>query len=75
MKTPDTGFAICLSNAGYEVSLIVRKVYIVVADEAARQRGMLRVVDESDEDYLFPERMFLLIDLPADARKLLHDAA
>jgi hypothetical protein len=47
-------YAVCLSNDGYLASLERRKIYRVVSDAAAERRGLLRVVDESGVDYLFP---------------------
>jgi hypothetical protein len=58
-------FAICVKNDGYEVSLEIRKVYELLQDSVADSHGMLRVVDESGEDYLFPKDFFIPIDLPA----------
>ncbi len=58
-------FAICIKNDGYEVSLEIRKVYELLQDSVADSHGMLRVVDESGEDYLFPRDFFIPIDLPA----------
>lgn len=52
-------FVICLDNRGYEASLEQRKLYEVLPDEKASQHGQLRVIDESGEDYLFPENMFM----------------
>lgn len=56
---------ICLSNEGYTAALEVRKLYRAVADENAESLGMIRVVDESGEDYLYPASMFAAVDLPA----------
>ena len=61
-------FLLCLSNRGYPASLIRHKVYAQVPDEEATERGLVRVVDESGEDYLFPVRLFAAIDLPKDVR-------
>ena len=58
-------FAVCIKNAGYLASLEVRKLYQVVDDPAAEEDGMLRVIDESGEDYLFPATMFIVVPLPA----------
>lgn len=58
-------FAICVKNDGYEVSLELRKVYELLPDSVADSHGMLRVVDESGEDYLFPRDFFIPIDLPS----------
>ena len=52
----------CVHNAGYEVSLERRKLYEVLPDPAAAKHGLLRVVDESGEDYLYPEDFFLPVE-------------
>ena len=59
-------FVICLENSSYRTSLIVRKVYQTIPDRAAEQRGMLRVIDESGEDYLFPVDLFSAIEIPRE---------
>lgn len=53
-----TRFALCLSNEGFEAALEPRKIYRVLPDLDAEREGLLRVVDESEEDYLYPETMF-----------------
>ena len=58
-------YAVCIKNTGYEVSLELRKIYQVLKDDHAKQHGRLRVVDESGEDYLYPEDFFVGIQLPA----------
>lgn len=58
-------FAVCIKNTGYEASLELRKIYEVLHDEQARQHSQRRVVDESGEDYLYPEEFFIDIKLPA----------
>ena len=64
-------FAICVSNIGYEVSLEKWKVYPLVLDELSASQGMVRVVDESEEDYLFPENFFIVIELPKQVEELM----
>jgi len=58
-------FAICVKNDGYEASLLLRKVYDRLIDEEAASRGLLRVIDESGDNYLFPEDFFVPLDLPS----------
>ncbi len=57
-------FVVCLRNKGYEASLEPRKIYQVLPDEEAESHKMLRVIDESEEDYLFPASLFSPISLP-----------
>lgn len=51
-------WTICLKNTGYEASLEKRKLYTVIHDEKAEKMGLLRVIDESEEGYLYPSDMF-----------------
>jgi hypothetical protein len=48
-----------------------RKVYQILLDEAAAKEGYLRVVDESGEDYLYPDSYFILVKLPRKAEDAL----
>lgn len=57
-------FVVCIANAGYPASLEVRKLYKALPDPRAEQHGLLRVIDESGEDYLYPSHMFLAVELP-----------
>jgi hypothetical protein len=54
-------FVLCVRNEGYPAGLELRKVYRVLADEQASRRHQLRVVDESGEDYLYPEEYFVFV--------------
>jgi len=60
-------FVLCVRNGTYKASLEPRKIYRVVDDPQAEARSLLRVIDESGEDYLFPARLFVPIELPASA--------
>ncbi len=60
---------VCVDNDGYAASLEKRKIYIVLRDAAADKHGMLRVVDESGEDYLYPKALFRPIALPQAVKK------
>ncbi len=57
-------FAICINNKDYLASLELRKVYQVLKDSDAAQNRMVRVIDESGEDYLYPANYFISIELP-----------
>jgi hypothetical protein len=74
MKTeqaqPDQ-FAVCLNNEGYKASLEVGKIYRVIADEEASANGLLRVIDESGEDYAFSASRFHLIAVPKPVEEVL----
>jgi hypothetical protein len=58
-------FAVCVQNKGYEASLERNKIYTVLPDEDAERDGDLRVIDESDEDYLFSADRFFATSTPA----------
>lgn len=70
-RRPEPEFVLCLSNEGHEASLMARRVYQRIPDPEAAERGLVRVIDESGEDYLFPEKLFATVSLPkAIGRKL-----
>lgn len=64
-------FAICLNNEGYRASLEVGKIYQVIRDREAESNGLIRVVDESGEDYAFSAERFYPIDLPKRVEEVL----
>jgi hypothetical protein len=57
-------FVICVANESNPASLELRKLYQVVRDPRAAKLGMIRVVDESGEDYLYPSDHFVFVKLP-----------
>lgn len=67
MKTKQ--FAICLKNDGYEVSLERRKIYQVLPDLDAAKHRQIRIIDESGDDYLYPQNFFAPIELPQTIRR------
>ena len=69
MKQSVKEFALCLENTGNEASLIVGKVYRVLSDPEAAKDDLIRLVDESGEDYLFDENQFVLVEFPPAVRK------
>ena len=62
-------YVVCVTNRGYRSSLVVRRLYRVIRDHEAEERGLVRVVDESGEDYLYPETLFATINLPSALTK------
>jgi len=61
-------FALCIENRDCD-DLEKRKIYRVLPDEQGAKEGYMRIVDESGEDYLYPESYFVLIDLPREAQE------
>ena len=57
-------FAVCLQNTDYRASLELCKLYRLLPDKDAAQHGYLRIVDESGENYLYPENWFSPVELP-----------
>jgi len=68
-------YAVCLRNAGFEAALEVRKLYAVLDDSDAEANNLIRVVDESGEDYVYPARMFQRLNLPAEVQRALRLAS
>ena len=63
-KRLKTQFVVCVKNEGYAASLELRKIYQVVVDSRSEEHGLIRVIDESGEDYLYPVEYFAAIELP-----------
>ena len=57
---------ICIDNQGYPVALEQFATYETIPDELAEKRGLIRVIDESGEDYLYPESRFVSADITPD---------
>ncbi len=74
-KVAANRFAICVRNKDYEASLELRKLYPVLEDELGAKHGMIRVIDESGEDYLFPNEYFVAVRLPEAVEKRLRKIA
>ncbi len=70
----DTGFVVCVNNAEYPVSLEIRKIYEVMPGEGEPE-GLLRIVDESGDDYLYPRELFIPIELSQEVREALRKAS
>jgi hypothetical protein len=73
-KKTDSQFVLCIRNEGCD-DLEPRKIYQVLPDESSAADGYIRVIDESGEDYLYPQDYFVSIDLPQAAQKALLSAA
>ncbi len=71
MKRFTKQFALCLDNDGNEASLLIGKVYPIVPDPRAAKDGLVRVIDEGGEDYLFPRSQFAFVDFPESVRRKL----
>ena len=69
----EQAFALCIENKDCE-DLVRRKLYQVIPDEKSQKEGYLRVIDESGEDYLYPQSYFILVQLPRKAQEALRAA-
>jgi hypothetical protein len=68
-------FAICIRNTGYPAALELRKIYAVLPDPQAAAHHLVRIIDESGEDYLYPQDYFILTDFPPVVAEALRTAA
>jgi len=75
MTTEPVDLVVCIDNAGYEAALERRKLYALLPDREAEAKALLRVIDESGEDYLYPARMFHKVELPVAVRRAVFEAA
>jgi len=66
---------VCVDNEGYAASLERRKLYVALRDPAAEKHGLLRVIDESGDDYLYPKKFFRAVALSQAIKKAVLAAA
>jgi len=71
MKAVTSRYVVCLVNRGYPASLVVRRLYPVLPDALGDKHDMIRIVDESGEDYLYPKKMFAAVALAKTVEKKL----
>jgi Ca2+-binding EF-hand superfamily protein len=67
-------FVVCVRNTGYPASLELRKIYRSLPDADAEAHNLVRVIDESGQDYLYPDKFFLALDLPQGVETALRRA-
>ena len=68
-RTNAKQLVVCLKNEGYVASLERRKIYVALPDAAAEKHGLVRIVDESGDDYLYPKTFFRAIALPVAVKR------
>lgn len=68
-KAQPKPFALCIDNADYQASLIPGKVYPILPDPKAAKHGLVRIVDESGEDYYYNKGHFVFVDFPPAVKK------
>ena len=72
MKSATKPSAICIDDTDYKASLIRGKVYQILPDPKAARDDLVRIVDESGEDYLYHRSYFVFVDFPPAVRKKLR---
>ncbi len=72
-KHDHISFVMCISNKDCE-DLEIRKIYVAIPDSVGEEEGYLRVVDESGEDYLYPQANFISVTLPREAQNVFDTA-
>lgn len=71
-KNSKKTFVVCIKNEGYPASLELRKIYEVVPDAKAAEHQLIRVIDESGEDYLYPADYLIPVELPQSVEEALE---
>ena len=74
-KIPSKQLVVCVDNEGYLATLEKRKIYVALADKTAGKQGLVRIIDESGDDYLYPKTFFRPIALPQSVKKAVLAAA
>jgi hypothetical protein len=67
-------FALCIANDEYPASLELLKMYPLIKDAFADKHNLVRVIDESGEDYLYPAEYFVRMNVRGNLQKTLQAA-
>ena len=67
-------YVLCIADKDCE-DLEKGKVYAALPDAKAKRDGYLRIIDESGEDYLYPDSLFVAVEIPVKAREALSAAS
>jgi len=62
-------YVLCVNNEKYPASLEARKIYKRIPDPQAEAHRQFRIIDESEEDYLYPQDLFIPIKVPQAATR------
>jgi hypothetical protein len=73
-EKPSIKFAVCIQSDDADL-LTPRMIYQVIRDDTAAKSGYVRVIDNEGEDYLYPSKYFMFLDLPAEIERALARAA
>jgi len=68
-------YVVCIANMGNEASLERNKLYVALPDAKAEAEGLLRVIDEDAEAYLYPAQWFVAVELPKAVQDSLRKAS
>jgi hypothetical protein len=73
-KPQSKQLVVCIKNDGYPAALEKRKIYVALRDPQAEKHDLVRIVDESGDDYLYPKTFFRPIALPQSVKGVLAAA-
>ncbi|MFO8240749.1 MAG: hypothetical protein ACQES8_07985 [Thermodesulfobacteriota bacterium] len=68
-------FVVCVRNDDYSASLEKRKIYEILPDPELEKHHQVRIIDESGEDYIYPEEYFVSLELPKETEEAVVHAA
>ncbi len=75
MASAETCYVVCIDNHEYPSSLELRKIYQRLPDSRAEKDGLVRIIDESGEDYLYSSESFVPITVPKAVERVFQGAA
>jgi hypothetical protein len=73
-RNTEPRFAVCVETDDPDL-LTPRMLYQVLPDESAARSEYVRVIDNEGEDYLYPAKYFVIVDLPREVERALRRAS
>ncbi len=65
----NTKYVVCVNNEAYAASLKVRKICLALVEAGEPDHRLIRIIDESGEDYLYPEDWFVPVEFTEEAER------
>ena len=70
VKATSLKLAVCVQSDDPDL-ITPRMIYQILPDESADKSDYVRVIDNEGEDYLYPAKYFILLDLPSEVQRAL----
>ena len=62
-------YVVCVYTVDDPIHVSKNKIYELLRDDRGESNGMIRIIDDSNEDYLYPGSWFMPIQIPIEIQQ------